>query len=321
MAQASSRGGQRPANRNRTSSQSAQQRSGQGSNRSGGGSNRKVVAAKKSGTNRGLLWVTASFVVVAAIIATFVIIKANKSSGSAQATDLAPASVVNAVTNVPNTLLASATVPTSSIPLPVAVKNTPVLTNNAKPVVLYMGADYCPYCAAQRWPLIVALSKFGTFSNLHTTASSSTDVYPNTQTFSFYGSSYKSNYIDFQAVEMQTNVASSSGGYTTLQTPNAEQQKLFAKYDQPPYAATATGIPFIDFGNQYIESGPAYSPQILQGLSRASIAGSLSITGAVTSQAILASANLIIATVCKIDHNQPGSVCTSPAVVAAQKAF
>ncbi len=321
MAQASSRGGQRPVNRNRTSAQNVPQRGGQGNNRGAGSTNRKVTAAKKSGSNRGLLWVTASFVVVAAIIATFVIIKANKSSGSAQATNLAPASVVNAVTNVPDTLLASATVPTSSIPLPVAVKNTPVLTNNSKPVVLYMGADYCPYCAAQRWPLIVALSKFGTFTNLHTTASSSTDAYPNTQTFSFYGSSYKSNYIDFQSVEMQTNVASSAGGYTTLQNPNATQQKLFAKYDQPPYAATATGIPFIDFGNQYIESGPAYSPQILQGLSRASIAGSLTISGAVTSQAILASANLIISTICKIDHNQPGSVCTSPAVVAAQKAY
>jgi hypothetical protein len=32
--------------------------------------------------------------------------------------------------------------------------------------MLYIGAEYCPYCAAERWPLVMALSKFGTFSNL-----------------------------------------------------------------------------------------------------------------------------------------------------------
>src|SRR5262245_25312691 len=51
-----------------------------------------------------------------------------------------------------------------------------------KPEVFYMGAEYCPFCAAQRWPTIIALSRFGTFSNLRTTTSSATDVYPSTPT-------------------------------------------------------------------------------------------------------------------------------------------
>ena len=34
------------------------------------------------------------------------------------------------------------------------------------PEILYMGAEYCPYCAAQRWATIVALSRFGTWSGL-----------------------------------------------------------------------------------------------------------------------------------------------------------
>ena len=76
---------------------------------------------------------------------------------------------------------------------------------DGKPEITYVGAEYCPYSAAERWALAVALSRFGTFSHLSGTHSSSTDVYPNTQTLSFYGSSYSSPYVDFQAVEEATN--------------------------------------------------------------------------------------------------------------------
>ena len=41
-----------------------------------------------------------------------------------------------------------------------------------------MGAEYCPYCAAERWSMIVALGRFGTFSGLQTMRSSSTDSRP-----------------------------------------------------------------------------------------------------------------------------------------------
>ena len=39
-------------------------------------------------------------------------------------------------------------------------------TGKKKPELLYIGAEYCPYCAASRWPLIIALSRFGTFKGL-----------------------------------------------------------------------------------------------------------------------------------------------------------
>ena len=53
--------------------------------------------------------------------------------------------------------------------------------------MLYYGAEYCPYCAAERWAIAAALSRFGTWSNLKITASSHTDVYAETHTFSYYG--------------------------------------------------------------------------------------------------------------------------------------
>src|SRR5439155_1390163 len=60
------------------------------------------------------------------------------------------------------------------------ITGTPLKGPSGKLEVFYYGAEFCPYCAAQRWPLIIAMSRFGTFSGLQTTTSSSTDVYPNT---------------------------------------------------------------------------------------------------------------------------------------------
>ncbi|MGH3290263.1 MAG: DUF929 family protein, partial [Trebonia sp.] len=47
----------------------------------------------------------------------------------------------------------------------------PPLTRGGKPEVLYVGAEYCPYCAMENWPLIVALSRFGQFTGLTTSRS------------------------------------------------------------------------------------------------------------------------------------------------------
>ena len=100
-----------------------------------------------------------------------------------------------------------------------------------------MGAEYCPYCGAARWAMIVALSRFGTFSGLSTVHLSSTDVDPNTPTWSFFQVTYTSKYLTFTPVEMTTNVpdSTSPSGYVTLQTPSAAQQALMNKYDVAPY--------------------------------------------------------------------------------------
>jgi hypothetical protein len=123
-----------------------------------------------------------------------------------------------------------------------------------------MGAEYCPFCAAQRWAMVNALSLFGTFTGLTTTHSSSTDADPNTPTWTFYKSTYKSNYINFTSVEETTNErqgnsSSTSVPYVTLQTPTAAQNALGQAYDP------GGSIPFIDMGNKYVQVGnPAARP-------------------------------------------------------------
>jgi len=186
-------------------------------------------------------------------------------------------------------------------------------------VMLYMGAEYCPYCAAERWAMVVALSRFGTFSGLTTTHSASVDgqgqqeVFPNTSTWTFHNASYTSPYLVFQHVEENTNVPdSSTGGYTNLETPTAAQNALISKYDNAPYSkAQAGSIPFIDFGNKYMIVGASYTPQVLAGKSWAQIAAALKTPTSPIAKAVDGTANYITASICEMTNNQPASACTS----------
>ena len=115
---------------------------------------------------------------------------------------------------------------------PKAVTSGTPLTANGKPEMLYMGAEYCPYCAAERWAMIVALSRFGTFSGLSTMHSAAVngagqaEPYPNTPTWTFHGATYTSKYLTFTPVETQTNIPDkSTGTYTNLETPTKASRR------------------------------------------------------------------------------------------------
>jgi len=183
--------------------------------------------------------------------------------------------------------------------------NGPALTVSGKPMVFYFGAEYCPYCAAERWAMIVALSRFGTFSGLQTTTSSSSDIYPDTPTFTFHGASYTSQYIVFQSVE------SSDRNQHALESPTASQVALVNSYD------SGGSIPFVDFGNRYAFDGATYKPDVLQGLTSQQVANDLQNPSSPQAQGILGSANLITAAICKLTSNQPTTACT-PAIQAIE---
>src|SRR5262249_47553447 len=144
-----------------------------------------------------------------------------------------------------------------------AVSGATPLTSNGKPEMLYMGAEYCPYCAAERWAMIVALSRFGTFSRLSTLHSSTPDTPSHIRTSTFHGSSSSSKYLTFTPVEMQTNVRDSTGNYPTLDTPTQAQQALISKYDAAPYTSSPGAIPFLYFGGKYVSIGASYDATTL----------------------------------------------------------
>ncbi|HSP10021.1 MAG TPA: DUF929 family protein [Candidatus Dormibacteraeota bacterium] len=187
------------------------------------------------------------------------------------------------------------------------VSGTALTGPSGKPMVFYFGAEYCPYCAAQRWPVIVALSRFGTFSGLKTTSSSSSDIYPNTPTFTFHGSTFTSQYIDFQAVE------TTDRDQKPIETPTAAQQAIVNQYD------TTGSIPFVDLGNRFAFAGSMFLPDVLAGMSWEAVAGSLAQPDTTQAKAVLGSANLLTAAICRITSDQPSSVCTSASIQALEK--
>jgi hypothetical protein len=202
-------------------------------------------------------------------------------------------------------------VATLPVPVGAAVQKGP----NGLPLVTYIGAEYCPFCAAERWPLVVSLSRFGTFTGLRTSHSAADDIYPLTPTLSFYGSGYTSRFVEFSAVELQSNVRSGSA-YTTLQTPTPAQDALLRTYDGPPYvpSRSAGAIPFLSIANQYVVTGASFDLGLLHGFSQAEIAASLSAGTSDQARAIVGNANALTAALCLATGDAPADVCTQPAV-------
>lgn len=252
-------------------------------------------------SSRGLWFTLGSVVVaIAAIVGVFIYLSNQSSSPNAMypLTSANPA-IVKEITTVNPSLLAEVGTGSGK------VLNPPTKLNGAsslsgptgKPEVFYEGAEYCPNCAAERWSMIVALSRFGTFHNLSQERSSSTDVDPNTPTFSFYRSSYSSQYIDFVPLEHE--------GYRSiiLETPTADEQQLINMYNP------SQGYPFIDVANTYLFSGASYDPAVLSDLDWQSIAVSLSDPQSPIARCILGTANYLTATICESTNQQPAGVC------------
>jgi hypothetical protein len=268
---------------------------------------------KRQSNQRQWLLIGGVLAVVAVIVIAFVIVSHQQSASPSGPTQ-ASSQVFNAVTNVDPNVLATVGPGGVQNPLHAVKPSQPALLGpTGKPEFLYIGAEYCPYCAAQRWATVVALSRFGTFSKLYQTTSSSTDVYPSTPTFTFYpghygGSFYTSKYIDFVPVETEDQQQN------PLQSLTTEQQNLFNTYDAPPYTTQAGGIPFIDIANQYIITGASYNPQVLQGLQWQDIANNLSDSTSPVAKDILGTANYLTAGICVTTHQQPGSVCNTEVI-------
>ena len=287
--------------------------------------------AQRRSTSTLLTWGAVALVVI--IVLVLVIVKITGTStttGGGNSYEAAPASIVNQVTNIPASVYDTVGVTSSATPItpPTKVSGQPPLTftdstGTAKPGVLYLGAEYCPYCAAERWAVVASLSRFGSVTGLGLTASSTSDVYPGTPSFTFYKASVSSDHLVFKAVEQYTNIPDSSGGYTPLMSPTQAELALVEKYDTANFIPNGqTGaIPFMTIGNQFLVSGASYSPSILNGLTREQIAAGLSDPTNPVTQAIIATSNYISASICKITSAQPSNVCSSKGVQAAAKAM
>jgi thiol-disulfide isomerase/thioredoxin len=187
-------------------------------------------------------------------------------------------------------------------PLARSTTGTLLTGPDGKPEFVYIGAEWCPYCAAERWSLVIALSRFGTFRSLHFTRSSSTDVFPNTPTLSFTGSTYRSTYLDFDPADLEDR------DHKPLRTLTSLETQVWQTYD------AAGDIPFLDIANRFTEVGQGVRPDPLQGLSWQQIAGALSNANSPVTRDIVGNANYLTAAICKIPGPDTAAVCSSAAI-------
>ncbi len=166
--------------------------------------------------------------------------------------------------------------------------------SHGKPVVVYIGGDFCPYCAVERWSLILSLSRFGNFTNLHYMASALNEE--DLATFTFTGSTYSSKYVVFTPIEQEDRdrnaIATIPANYTS---------------------GFNNAYPFMNFGNKYLLMTLIPDTSIISGKNFTQIFSDLA-TGTSDGTTLKQGANAITALICRITAGQPSSVCNAYAI-------
>jgi len=263
---------------------------------------------RQEARRRQLMIAGSAVAVVVLVVVVLVVVKVAGGGKKNDTTSNASGSVVSQLTSVPASVWQQAG--DGGATPPNKISGVDPLTSNGKPELLYYGAEWCPYCAAERWPLAVALSRFGTLTNLGQTHSAVDDQPSNIPTLSFHGSKFTSKYLTFTPIETQDN------NRKTLDTPTKAQQDLVEKLDTPQYVGGqgSGSIPFITYGNKLASSGSAYDPTILSGKSHAKIAADVHSGSGKDGQTINGAANVFTAAICQMTNNQPSNVCSASAI-------
>lgn len=269
------------------------------------------AAARRAQRRRVFLLGGGAIAAVIVVVVALVVVALNRAPSKQLGSAILPASVTGVLTNPDISTLNS--IGTGALPsarqLPIRKVNGTPLTSGGKPELLYIGADFCPYCAAMRWPIAIALSRFGTLGHpltgIHSNAS---DIYPNTATLTFYHQRYTSPYLTFTPVENETL------DHAPLQPVTKAQDAIWTKYDSP-----YKGYPFLYFGGKVVMPSYLFDPAVLRvgqakkgaPLSWQQVATALRSPSSAISRNVYGAANYITAAICVMTGNQPGSVCSA----------
>jgi thiol-disulfide isomerase/thioredoxin len=261
-------------------------------------------------------------VLILLIVVVLLVVKITRGTTTVVPPPVAPAatSIVRSATSVPAAVFDAVGAQQAPDPGEVVLSGQPALSIGGRPAVVYVGGEFCPYCAAERWALVAALGRFGTFSHLGATTSSNAEIFPGTPTFTFDGMVYRSRYVTFAAVEQYGDRLSQTApaGFPALRAPTPVESALLKRYDTEPFVPGTGTFPFVDVDNRLVVSGSGigFSPGVLQGTSMTQIADDLSKPTSADTQVILGSANKLSAAICAATGGKPASVCASPGVRA-----
>ena len=254
---------------------------------------------------RNKIFIAASAILIIVLILVYTFVSSGGNSANIALTNLPVSQAdMSALSTAANNMTLADKIGVGAIGVFPNQVNGSLLADNGSPEVFYAGGDHCPFCAATRWSLIIALMRFGTFTNLHYMTSSSTDVYASTPTFTFYNSidptTYTSQYISFTGLEIYDQ------NKAVQNQPNAEQTAIIQNN------GTTGSIPFIDFGNRSVQQGADYSPGLINQLTYQQIISQLDNTNSTVAQSIIGGADVFTAQICRMDGFKPASVCDAP---------
>ncbi len=273
----------------------------------------KILGDVKKARRRRILISTTIIVVLAvSIVAAIIFLTPHTPPNPLIGTPISP-TMQNYLTGVTNTTLAAVGSGSSQNVYSMSSKSVPqgsFLTSGTKPEFLYVGAEFCPFCAAERWSMIVALSKFGNFTGLeYMLSADSPESYADTPTFTFIHATYSSSYVSFVSKELYDR----SSSHNPLQSLSSNESSLVNAADC--YQGQCGGLAFVDIANQWVmgtqsSAGSQFSPGILDGIGNWTQIGSqLNTPSFPVAQAVDGAANYLIKAICSIDGNRPGSVC------------
>jgi len=230
----------------------------------------------------------------------------------------APAAVVRQVTSVSGPEQDVVGLP-SSVAKPKVAGGQPALVLDGRPAAIFIGGEFCPLCASERWAIVMAFSRFGTFSGLKETTSSPWDQDPSTPTFSFYGASYTSRYVTLLMVERQGNDTSGPGTRRTLEPLTPLESTLWARYERA--FRQVDSFPFLDVGNRVFVVSASYDPAVLAGLTSGEVATRLATPSAPAAADIIATSSYLTAAICSLTTERPVAVCSLSVIRQATRAM
>lgn len=276
-------------------------------------------------TRRTLLtWSTVALVLI--LVVVLIVVKFTGTTTTLTAVTVpvavaAPASIVKQATHVPAAIfteIGETSSPAMLQPLHALSHQSPIAGKGQKPEVVFIGDEFQSASAPLRWALVVALSRFGTFSGLQSLQSGTQQVFPGTASLGFAGAKYKSPYLRAVFIERTSNQKNAADtAFAPLTHVPGWAQTLLTHYDRPTAFTGVLELPFLDLNNQFVQVGGPFSPAYIEGLTSGAIARSLSDATAPSTHAVIAAANALVADLCVLTTDAPSGVCTPQAATTS----
>ncbi|MGB9168189.1 MAG: DUF929 family protein [Nitrososphaeraceae archaeon] len=149
-------------------------------------------------------------------------------------------------------------------------------TISGKKLIFFLGAGFCPYCAAERWAIVEGLRKFAEWKELIENHSASTnEKFLNIATFDFSHFKYESSFVEFRGNEIADR---DSKGKEILEKIDKEILETY----NPDHL-----IPFLLIDGQFMQFGTGINPESLEKLNHEEIRKMISDENSVVGKSII----------------------------------